>query len=506
MHWPIRKTKKQSRRTKQRKQNARLLTMERLETREVLSGFVEVAVNVNHLELTGDPSSNDITVQETTAYNYKITANNNTHLKLSDGSIVKEHTVNAINGDIRVRLGEGSDRFELKESTRSPNLGDTRSNVYGDLDIENNLGHNTNVISQAHLHGELKIQKVTNVPPFHGESSIFVTDTEVEGDVTIDNQVGGANGDSFTEIRRSVLEGKLTIKNLDGQDVVKIWDSDVGNDSGGNIDIQNGDGGSQVELNSTDDNTNTIYGNLTITNGTNGTQGRAFFAVGILNEVTVRRTDVKGLMRIENGDGDTQIEIQESWIGTDWTQTNRDLTIRNGDGIDVLLMEDSVAYWAVNINHDATGPRAAWGSRTDIGNNQIGAHPLFNGAADALVLHGDNGRDTVRLASNQIRGRVELRTYQGHDLVDVINNQPISVLFIRTGDGDDTVTLDQQTVSIKTDIGLEAGIDALRLKNGTKLQTEAVLDGGAGDNDTVSLDADVEIVGNLFPGFENPAP
>jgi hypothetical protein len=352
----------------------------------------------------------------------------------------------------------------------------------------------------------LRIQKAAAATPLHGESKAVIMDTEVEGDTTLNNQIGGANGDSFTEIQRSVLEGRLTITNLDGQDIVKIWDSDVGNDNGGNIDIQNGDGGSQVELNSTDDNTNTIYGNLTITNGTNGTQGRAFFAVGILNEVTVRRTNVKGLMTIANGDGDTQTEIQESWIGTDRTLTDRDLTIRNGDGIDVLLIEDSVAYWAVKVNHDATGARAAWGSRTDIGTSQIGAHPLFNGAADALVLHGDNGRDTVRLASNQIRGRVEVRTYQGHDIVDVINNQPISVLFIRTGDGDDTVTLDQQTVSIKTDIDLEAGIDALRLKNGTKLQTEAVLNGGAGDNDTSSVDADVEIVGNLFPGFENPAP
>jgi hypothetical protein len=110
------------------------------------------------------------------------------------------------------------------------------------------------------------------------------------------------------------------------------------------------------------------------------------------------------------------------------------------------------------------------------------------------------------VAGNSIRGKVDIQTFLGHDVVDVINNQPISQLYIRAGDGDDTVTLDQQTISIETDIDLEAGRDLLRLKNGTKLKTEATLKGGAGINDIVELDPDVEIIGYLFPGFENPAP
>lgn len=499
MFWPIHRTKKQRRRTNNSRQKTRMLAVERLETREVLSGLVTIGLpGGNNLSLTGDASNNDVTVQETMPYNYKIVANGSTFLKLQDGSIVKEHTVNAVNGDISVKLGTGSDTFELKESTRSPNLGDTRSNVYGNLDIENNLGQNTNIVENAHVHGDLKVQKIGT--DLHGDCNLYITDTEVEGDTLIDNQVGGANGDSFTEIRRSVLEGKLSVKNREGLDIVKIWDSDVGNDNGGNVDIQNGRGGSHVELNATETNTNTIYGNLTIKNGFNE------IGVGILDEVTVRRTDAKGEMKIENGDGDTLVEIQESWIGSDLTKQDKGLTIENKAGIDSVVMKDSVAYWDVTVKHDVSDPMAAWGSKTDISDNLIGEHPLFCGADDALVVYGDNGRDTVRVAGNSIRGKVDIQTFLGHDVVDVINNQPISQLFIRAGDGDDTVTLDQQTISIETDIDLEAGRDLLRLKNGTKLKTEATLKGGAGINDIVELDADVEIIGYLFPGFENPAP
>ena len=482
MWWSKKRNKKRDAlKSSARQNNRRHLRFEGLEDRRLLAGIVDVqvfpALAAGRLDLVGDLSNNEVRMSQTVNVGeYRIDGLNGTLLQINGAGVTMPNvTVNGITGDIRVYLGNGNDTFTF-DNTYAQN--GQRSNVPTDLYIENSHGSNTNEIRDVMVNGDLDVFKANGTTCY---SELHITNTTVIGFTTVDNTGGGSGGDTSTKINNAWLQGNggpsaaFVLSNGDGNDIIDVQgNSQFGIGPfplGPVIIIDNGEGASRTTFTGAGAEagfgTTTVYGHLTITNGTN--------LPGTLNTVTFNGSNVLGVVNIDNGDGNTSVNVNNSTLGSHLVAPpfapvlGGSLQILNDAGFDQFSMTNSSAPWGVLINNDVTGNNDVWGSATNIGGSEIGTAPFgpsiagFPGAA--LVILGDNGHDVVNISTTVIGGTLYLELFDGNNALNLTNGSSINALRLVTGGGNDSVLIDNSRISVAVYVRLGSGADQFFVRN-----------------------------------------
>ncbi len=453
--------------------NAKLLRLEPLEPRHLLSGVVTAAVGAGQtLNLTALPptdfSDNSIELwQGSNPGEFWVAGGAGTATLLNNGTAPLQFT-NIKN--IVVALGAGSDtlHFLSQGDLGGPgSLGGTRSELEGDLTIVNSGGGDSNTIQDVKIDGALLVTKIGG----NGRSDLKLVDCIVVDSATVDNNNGGSNGDSNTTIQGCQLRGSLTIANGTGADLIDIEGSTVGSSAGGATTINNGDGGSRNVFttyagtpNASGQNTTTLYGPLSIASGT------SFIGVGIADTVVFTGTEVKGPVVITGASGDSKTVIGNplpgSNLGSD-VAVGGPVTVVHGQGFDEFDMESSSAKWGLAILNGAAGQTD--GSVTKIVNSQVSTYPppvLTSG----LTVVGDDGADVVTITDSQVGGPTVLNLGNGDNQISLISTalpnttrNTLTSLTITTGDGNDLVTIQKTDVTVSTDIILGDSQDTVNI-------------------------------------------
>jgi hypothetical protein len=471
-------------------QSRRAFRVERLETRDLLSGIVNVLIAPNPLvtpgsmALAGDVSNNHVQVSSGAGFGeFVITGLDGTLLQLNGAGVtMPQMTVNGINGNIGVDLDGGRNQFDMV----GPAAGMT-SQLGGSLLITNR-NDNVTVISDTMINGDVHIARA---PLSAGYSELRIINSTVIGDTIVNNAFGGSDGDSYTYISNSKLQAGgatatgLTLSNGDGKDIIQI----EGTSQFGTgifppalpvVTITNGDGGSRTTFTGN----STIYGAVLITNGANLT--------GTLDIVTFNQAQTTGSVTIIDSSGDTETSVQTSKLGTAMTPGGGPLVVRNNAGADSFVMTNSEVQWGVLLDNDnVPGGASMWGSSTDIRDSKIGTHPNGPvlpappaGVNDSLMILGDRGADVVGISGTTIGGDVNLRFLRDGNNSVTLATSKMAGLAVVTGAGNDSVVIDQTDIVTSINIVLAAGADSLTVR-GTGLLPDPLLgawfiDGGIG--------------------------
>ena len=369
MLWPIKKTKKRSRRLReQQRQHRRRLTMESLETRRVLDGSVDLVVEADgDLKITGDDLPNQIQIQWTGADGvYKVSSvlpgggaagTGDTMITNNGGSPAFEQTVSGVDGNIVVALKGGNDEFTFTHVEDSPS---TRSIVPQNLIINNGADYNQNHVNNVDVMRSLWVSKEAGIGTA-AKHDLTIRNVKVIGETGVDNVSApggggggaGVGGPSDIKVIDSELQGVnlpdpadrattanmlgfgLAVRNAEGVDNLNILGTTtIGNGltyfpgldptvfapfDGGvrnlSVLVINGDGGSL--FNSGPDpngssNTNVnLKGGVIIVNGNNDNL--------VQDMVSLHQTNIDSALVIEHagGAGGTNTMITSSNIGTD---------------------------------------------------------------------------------------------------------------------------------------------------------------------------------------------
>jgi hypothetical protein len=482
MWWLKKQEKKRDKRVGSARQgNRRRLRFEGLEDRRLLAaGVVDVQVfpllAPGRLDLIGDGSNNEVRISQTVNVGeYRVDGLNGTLLQINGAGVTMPSvTVNGITGDLGVYLGNGDDIFTF-DNTYAPT--GQQSNVPLDLYIENAHGSNQNHLSNVMINGDLNVIKAAATS---GYSALHVTNTTVIGFTTVDNTGGGSGGDTWTVINNTWLQGNggpgaaFALYNGDGKDIIDVQgNSQFGIGPfplGPVVIIDNGYGGSRTTFTGASAEagfgTTTVYGDLSISNGDN--------LPGTLDTVTFNGSNVLGSVDISNGNGNTSVTVNNSTLGSHlvtppfspviggWVQ------VQNDAGFDQFSMTNSTAPWGILIDNDVSGNNDVWGSATNITGSRIGTLPscymcAFPGAA--LVILGDNGRDVVNISSTLLGGLLDLRLYNGNNETNLTNGTAMPSLSLVTGTGNDSVLIDNSSISVAVYVRLGSGADQFFVRN-----------------------------------------
>ncbi len=504
-----------------RPKRTRRLSLEGLEERTVLAGLVNIEIFPNNadgfLTLTGDGSNNQVEIRQTANPNeFHVSSPDSTLFQINGAGVtVPEATINGIVNQIAVNLGDGNDNFSF--------LGiddDNPSNVPANLEIMNQDGSNTNLVSNVIVNGDLRVTKAGGSS---GYAELRIVNSTVIGDTIIDN-FGGGTGDSRTVVDNSSLHAgggdrrALWISNAEGNNITEVQgQSQLGTGSFLDptdpiVSINNSGGGSRTSFTGAGQvagpGTTTVYGKLEINNGTN--------LPGLLDIVTFNSTNVLGHVMIHNGHGDTESVVTDTTLGShlvvDDPQIGGPVEIRNENGFDSLRITDSTMPWGLFVDNAYSSPDTNWGSDTTIINSSIGEHPFgptLDNDGDALQIIGDNAKDEVLLDQTRLGGTLNLsELYNGNNVVSILNSSAMAALYFQGGIGDDTVTIDNSQIVVAVEIMLDQGEDTLTLSN-VDLVTQwpdpllGLIDIDGGDGvDTTNTDA--LLAGAL--GFEEILP
>ena len=190
----------------------RQLRIESLETRQMLSGVVQVNLDgLGNLSLVGDSSQHYVEITSTpngTYDQFTITSKDGTLFELNGVlPTLTSVAVDGVTGDINVNLGNGGpNTFDFEAP--SSNAGAV-STVLGNLTITDNSVE-TNKINNVVIQGNLTVVDGSN-----GYHEFNALGTQVNGVTEIDNSgvvtgtpaPGNFSGDSYTNITNCVFEG-----------------------------------------------------------------------------------------------------------------------------------------------------------------------------------------------------------------------------------------------------------------------------------------------------------
>lgn len=475
MFWRSKKSRKRSK--PQRPNALAYWKLEHLESRDMLS-VVNVAITGgplgNSVALNGDSQGDSVQLaaDPATPGQYIITGSaggNPTLLTLNGGATTNQPlTINNVTGDITVSLGSGNATFDFE----GPG-GTALSTAPANLIINNSTGSDSVILNNVLVDGNLTVTKTAGAS---GNTSLSLTNTTIIGNSTVDNTGGGGAGGgvSTTTINSSTLEGSFALLNANGFATLTVTGTTspttfgAGNKGVNNVTITNGDGGSTTTFAAN----TTAYGALNITNGNT--------LPGELELVTFTGTTVQGGTTIVNGNSTTKVVSTNSNLGMQLAgpAAPAPVAIANGVGFNTLAVTGSTMPWGLSVSNDnaAAGPAATgnWGSSTTITSSSIGTRiggPSIAGApaGDALQIIGDKGPDVVNLTSNTIGGTLDLsRLGSGNNSVTLDSNTIGSVDIVTAGTGNNFVKIAGGVIqaALTIDFG-NVGSNELDLRNGT---------------------------------------
>ena len=504
--------------------HARFLKVERLESRQMLNGTVDiqiaphVGVAAGNLAIVStDASDESVKIQSTGQVNqYVITGENSTQLTVNEVPVTSPVTLGGISGSISVDLGPGSDTFDFEGATVSP---PAPSEVHGSLNITN-ATDNTTIINDVQVVDALKITDGANntttisnsqllaglavgrTAGSDGPCDLTITATTIVGPTVVDNSnAGTCNGDSQTTISGgSQLQGTFALTNGDGNNELTVNGTTAATQLVANpqvpgpvptvVTIVNGSGGSAINFSGSAATPLEVIGGVSVTNGA---------APGAWNIVNFNYANVAGKVAVDNDSADaaaangtqqTQVTVNNSHLGTQTLpgDSGNSLLVKNGIGWDQFTMSASTAPWGTSINNDVGAAGAsAWGSNTSvsgstIGGSAFGPDPALAGGlpGDALVLKGDSGDDSVTLSSATVGGNIDLSLFGGNNTVN-LTQVTTAGLRVATGaysggpkpvgPGIDSVTATGCTISNQLQLLMGGATNTVTLQNGTAGET-----------------------------------
>ncbi len=512
MFWRNRQKTRNTRNVNRRgRLNARLLGVEMLESREMLSGAGLVNVVIapvgpaGTLALVGDADNNSVKITSgTNTGDYVITGVDNTLLEINGAGVTMQQvTVNGIVGIMQVHLGLGTNQFDFEAGASG------RSVVPADLLIVNSTGDNTNIIHDTTINGNLSVSKAAGASGF---CNLQLARTTVVGNATVDNQTGGGSGGSNTLIDTCQLQGggglALTITNAYGYDTLSVTNSELGSGvfPAAIVVISNGDGASAATFTAPSGSQTRIDGGLVINNGNNVPD--TFDSVNFIN------TEVIGAVSLNDAGGNTQTIVTNSHLGTGLT-VPAPVMIANNVGQDQFTMSASDAQWGLSINNDVVAAGASnWGSTTTISANcKIGTCPLGQAPAlapNGLTIMGDEGADLVTISGTstgtQIGGNAALNLFDGNNKIN-FTTTTMAGLNVVTGAGNDDLSIVGCTIPVSLTVNLGNGADRMKVKQTSVLPNPLygliAIDGGSGvDQFFADSYPGVTPALGLQPGFE----
>ena len=501
---------------------AKRLRVERLESRQMLSGIVNVytqavlgttpaAFVAGDVYLQGDGLTNVVNMDQPTANpaQFSIFSDGATYFHLdgtSPTTTMASVPLNDFNGNVFVDLGAGG-KFTFSSPPAGPGA-PTVSTLELSLNIADGAG-STNTISNAVIGGNLTVTKDTGTI---GSSNLYITSSTVLGSTAITNGTpgGATGGNSSTIIDSCLLQGlpgapALTIDNGDGFNQTTIQGlSQIGTAPltpvANAVVILNGAEGSTTTFTGVSAATApVIYGGVRITNGlTLPLQS---------NQATFNNTQVLGAVNIDNtaggtASGDTQVSVTSSKLGTHLT-LGGPLVVTNGVGNNVFSMKGSQVPWGLLINN-TSGPISPVGNQTIIdssyiGQTSTGARPVGAVlpspavAGDAVFLKDGNGADTVIFRNGTvINGELDLGALGGGIKNVSLDSSTMTALALATGPGKDSVWIGGAIIQTTMSVALGTGTNTLYLQKGnTSLASNSLpdflngvngIDGGLGTN------------------------
>ncbi len=488
-------------RTKRKKnvrpqRRAKLLRLESLESRQMLSGVVQVQtyplIGAGFLNLVGDNSVHSVKITSTPGGAldaYTITSKDGDLFQLNGaGATLTSLSVNGIVNDISVSLGQGGpNTFDFEAPAATPG---SASTVLANL-IINNQSVETNIINNVLIQGDLSIYSDS-----FGYKELDMLGTQVNGYTNVNNYASGGrdapgpgrslfSGDSMTNITNCTFEG-LNVK--PGENAGNTESDDVVTDPIPALQISNGVGNNVVLIqsasplpaNETTGLTRTQIGfqtvtandafevtnnlgeikgvtfgngsNTTLTNGGNAPSPVVYGAVEIengetfplqSNQVNFVGTVVYGAVDVVNDPalpgGNTRTSVQNSILGAQLNNNAPVDVVNVGIGSNQFLMTASQIPWGLAI----VNASSSYGNSTIIDSSFIGQTASGASPQVPVVFDVSGPQSGDRLF---IQGSTD--GVGGPDTVVIRNNTVVNGgVDLQLGSGDKNVALDSSRMS-----------------------------------------------------------
>lgn len=450
---------------------------------------------------------------------------------------------------ISVTNGEGLDRFEIIGSDLAVSGAVTISNGDGD-DIET-LG---SLATDDVYFGSLKITS--------GDGAGQITSLGNSLAVIGTTQIITGDGTSELTLTPAILTLGSTLSMTNGSDfnTVEIGKAGASNNAAG-ITLQNGNGGSHTTLRGTylgaititnsagkdelDLESLTVTGNVTVSNGTGGSDSDFKGAIAVTGSLSITNTSgndkvginstgwtslnvtgalsiangngasvvtlaptttarVGGALSLTNGIGDTQLALQAT---TSFTVVGT-TTITNGEGDDTLILGNTPsndAFKAVTINFgvgdsstEFRGKEVIDGVLSLLGGTgvhlvQVNKPLTTKGATFNLQGVGQGNLPSVLIAVTQpltVTGNLSITTNAGKDRLLFTNTLLVTgTTTLSTGTGDDEILFNGTGSSLTGTVSITTGTgnDDVRFLNGQTVTGATTVTTGTG-NDRVDID------------------
>jgi len=301
----------------------RRLIFEQLETRALLAGNVNVAVNAGELDITGDAASNSIQVTQLASGQWKVTG---TATKINGGNAAFVTTAaNPVTGDIDIDLGQGNNTLQMQNGAAPANV-----NI--------GSGSGNDVLTVRKVTSNSSVGTIS-IAAGDGSNVINVNNVTVPFEISI---AGGTNADSIAVSNASTLEFDISAGN--GANAIA-----VNNASARSMDILGGANSDSVALNNVSsekdlevrlgDGTNALFMNHFSSSDnfvTSITAGNGRNSIALANISMVASAD-GGELSIQTGDGPNSIAL------TNVSLSGCSLSISTGNG------NDSISLTRVNV-------------------------------------------------------------------------------------------------------------------------------------------------------------
>jgi hypothetical protein len=378
-------------------------------------------------------------------------------------------SANSIAGDLQIQGGKGSTAFFTLGTNKFGgnvqfNAGDDGSDFFAlnpggtvgkDLNVNFGNGPGFAFVSGSTITGNAMVQegdggsnmfqafssgfgKDLNVKMGNGGGFAFISGSTITGNATV--QEGDGGPDNFSAVN-SGFGKDLNVKLGNGLSFAFIGASTIS----GNASIQEGDGNSDM---------------VTASSSSFGKDLNIQLGKGDHDSALIRATTVGGNASVQAGDGKgDSVTVDPSSVGND-------LNIQLGKG-----NNDSVT-----VSGDNTPKATKVGGNTNI--------KAGDGTADSVTL------DTVALAKD-----LQVQVGDGADSVSIRGSFLVSTVGgntqINTGDGGDTVTMNNTTFNGDVNVQTGKGADTLNIAtNSSNVTFNGNVQANLGDgNDTLNLGA-----------------
>lgn len=232
-------------------------SIERLENRMMLAGDVTAQVTGGNLVLTGDLSSNRVSIKQISATEFEVQGQGNTTINTNSTPF----SATGVTGSITANLGAGHDSIKVS------------GDIAADLNITTAEGNDRVTVYDATVAGNL------TVDAGDGHNDVYLRNIGVTGNFSVTT---GTGSDEVYVARVTAAVG--TVNTGEGHDNLKMSRVDFS----GALTVTTGDGTDLVNLDRL-----TVGGDLGVDLGP-----------GNNDKLLARRTDVTGSANLDGGGGD----------------------------------------------------------------------------------------------------------------------------------------------------------------------------------------------------------